>query len=262
MALRSLDAMLQRRDLYFVVFQTCQHLVAGADVKSLAKGHRKDYAAILINAEPNVSHNQPSMTLDSLESYSSTHDRFWKKYNSARGARPALRPCGFSSGAGCCRVARITARLKSRKAELRALRYIFFSWRSPRGRTQFGPTPAPESRAPAPARPARGILRCSQRARKVAQGGGGDESIGNDAAMLDLAHGDGIGKDHVHGGQRFGVGKGKQELLQHVAASGGRRQHAARGLQESLADGNHCHHGGLAPLANQFHVLVRRAELQ
>ena len=43
------------------------------------------------------------------------------------------------------RAARITARLKSRKAGEPALRYIFFPRHSIRGRTQFGPTlpPAP-----------------------------------------------------------------------------------------------------------------------
>ena len=51
--------------------------------------------------------------------------------------------------------------------------------------------------------------------------------------MLDLAHSDGIGKDHVHGAERFGVRKRQKELLKHVAASGGSGQDAARGLQKS-----------------------------
>jgi hypothetical protein len=50
MALRLLDAMLQRRDPYFTAFQTRQHVVAGVDVQSLAKGHRKDNSAVFINA--------------------------------------------------------------------------------------------------------------------------------------------------------------------------------------------------------------------
>jgi hypothetical protein len=54
MALRLLDAMLQRRDPYLVVLKTRQHQVAGADVQSLAKGRRQDHSAVLINAQPNL----------------------------------------------------------------------------------------------------------------------------------------------------------------------------------------------------------------
>jgi len=38
--------------------------------------------------------------------------------------------------------------------------------------------------------------------------------------MFDLAHGDGIGKDHVHGRQCLHVGEGKQELLKRLRDSG------------------------------------------
>ena len=65
-------------------------------------------------------------------------------------AGPALRPCAFSSGAGFCRIANTiiriltgraaqpTARWKSRKAEKRALRYLFscVPWRAASGHGQ------------------------------------------------------------------------------------------------------------------------------
>jgi hypothetical protein len=68
----------------------------------------------------------------------------WRKPWKARGAGPALRPCGSSSGAASCRTAnkiigishrraaKTTARWKSRKAGERALRYIFLCF-SPAG---------------------------------------------------------------------------------------------------------------------------------
>ena len=52
-------------------------------------------------------------------------------------------------------------------------------------------------------------LRRPQGGGQIGQGSGSDEPVRNDVAVLNVLHGDGVGKNDVGGHQRFGAGEGK-----------------------------------------------------